>query len=203
MFFCLGFYGKIKHNAEWGGKRMETVVLYGSPHETGNTKIILDAFLDELPPGNVSFLDCYHLAVRPCVDCGYCRENELCKISDDMGKIYESLLSCDLVVVASPVYFNSFPAPLKAVVDRTNALYHRKYKRNLRPEKRKKGVFILTAGAAGKDVYQMVKAQTKHFFDGFDAVFEKTVFAPDLDENREFALKRASEEAAAAARELR
>lgn len=40
-----------------------------------------------------------------------------------MAEIREAMLAADVIVLASPIYFYSMPAQLKAVLDRTYAFY--------------------------------------------------------------------------------
>ncbi len=43
-----------------------------------------------------------------------------CIVNDDMSRLfYRELLNSKAIVIASPVYFNSIPAQLKAFIDRT------------------------------------------------------------------------------------
>lgn len=58
----------------------------------------------------------------PCRACYYCREHGgTCVYQDDMAEILQAMIDADVLVLASPVYFYSFDAQLKAVIDRTVA----------------------------------------------------------------------------------
>jgi len=59
------------------------------------------------------------LSVSPCNDCGTCRGKKECPIEDDMQEIYEKLEASDALIAASPVFFGSLSAQLKALFDRT------------------------------------------------------------------------------------
>ena len=54
-----------------------------------------------------------------CNDCGDCSKGKSCPKEDDMTKILTALQKADGIIVASPVYFGSVTAQLKAVFDRT------------------------------------------------------------------------------------
>ena len=45
-------------------------------------------------------------------------EDNICAQKDDMPVIYEKMSQADMLVIASPVYFYSISAQLKAVIDR-------------------------------------------------------------------------------------
>lgn len=60
--------------------------------------------------------------VQPCSACYYCRDHQgACVHKDDMAEILQKIIDADVLVLASPVYFYSIDAQLKAVIDRTVA----------------------------------------------------------------------------------
>ena len=60
--------------------------------------------------------------MAPCNACYYCKQSGgTCAIQDDMGDILDKMQAADVIVLASPVYFYSIDAQLKAVIDRTVA----------------------------------------------------------------------------------
>lgn len=56
-----------------------------------------------------------------CMACYACRNTGICAIKDDMAEIMQKMIDCDVMVLASPVYFYSIDAQLKAVIDRSVA----------------------------------------------------------------------------------
>ena len=60
--------------------------------------------------------------VAPCNACYYCKNSGgKCAIPDDMAEILDKLQAADVIVMASPVYFYSIGAQMKAVIDRSVA----------------------------------------------------------------------------------
>ncbi len=58
--------------------------------------------------------------IKPCTSCRTCVKTGVCCLSDDMTQIIiTKLLSANIVVVASLVYFNNVSACTKAFIDRT------------------------------------------------------------------------------------
>lgn len=57
-----------------------------------------------------------------CRACDYCRNHPgACSMKDDMTEILEQMLKADVIVMASPVYFYSIDAQMKALIDRSVA----------------------------------------------------------------------------------
>lgn len=56
--------------------------------------------------------------------CNACyRNGGACVQKDDMAEIREKMLEADVIALASPIYFYSMTARMKAVIDRTFAFY--------------------------------------------------------------------------------
>lgn len=57
-----------------------------------------------------------------CSGCYYCvKSGGVCAKKDDMPEILQKMIDADVIVLASPVYFYSIDAQLKALIDRTVA----------------------------------------------------------------------------------
>lgn len=111
---------------------------------------MLDAFLTELPKGTaVTRISCYDRRPIPCDDCRYCYHREGCS-KRDLDDFYAALEEADLVVIATPVYHLSFPAPLKALIDRLRGIGRPgSFLANGRPSRRGKGWCCSPRLAAG------------------------------------------------------
>jgi multimeric flavodoxin WrbA len=90
----------------------------------------------------------YRAAVRPCVHCGGCRKAPGC-VFDDYAAIDAGFRTADVLVVASPVYGLGFPAPLKAIFDRTQQYFEAKFVRGIVPpiSKHKKALLFTASGS--------------------------------------------------------
>jgi multimeric flavodoxin WrbA len=66
----------------------------------------------------VKFCDLYQQNIAWCTGCMGCKKTGICVIHDDIDRIREDLLSCDLVITTSPTYFANVPVPLKNLFDR-------------------------------------------------------------------------------------
>lgn len=105
-----------------------------------------------------------------------------CKFGD-MDEIDTYLKKSDLLVFASPIYNFSFPAPLKAILDRMQRYFCARFDLNLIPyvKKRKKSVIILTCGSneiLGKEI---IEKQLKRVFTVINTELIETVLWTGTD----------------------
>lgn len=99
------------------------LILSGSPRKGGNSDILCDRFAagateagHEVEKVRVAEQD-----IGYCRACYACRETGVCVIRDDMAALLQKMIDAEVIVLASPVYFYSIDARLKAVIDRTLA----------------------------------------------------------------------------------
>ena len=100
------------------------LILSGSPRKGGNSDILCQQFAKgAAEAGNeVEIVRVADKKIAPCKACYYCRTHEgECAIKDDMAEVLQKMIDADVIVLASPVYFYSVDAQLKAVIDRTVA----------------------------------------------------------------------------------
>lgn len=99
---------------------MNVLGICGSPRERGNTRYALDHALEILAEEGCE-TTCISLAnrdIHPCDGCFRCREGE-CIYHDDMEPIYEAMLACDGLLLASPVYMGMISGQMKVMMDRS------------------------------------------------------------------------------------
>jgi len=97
----------------------------GSPRVGGNSDLLLDACLSGAfdAGAKVEKIVLNHLAIAPCQECGGCNADGRCVVQDDMQIIYPKLRQANHLVIASPIYFSSVTAQLKAMIDRTQSCW--------------------------------------------------------------------------------
>ena len=101
--------------------RMNILIISGSPRKGGNTELLAEAFAKGAAVHHqVEVVSVRDYKVNPCMGCNVCfkNENNICTQKDDMTILYEKMSQADMLVIASPVYFYSISAQLKAVIDR-------------------------------------------------------------------------------------
>jgi arsenate reductase (thioredoxin) len=149
--------------------------LQGSPRLKGNTNYLTDLFLDAAKKkgARTEKLNVARMNILPCIGCGNCERKGVCAIRDDdmSVHIYPLLRRADVIVLASPVYFYNVPAVLKALIDRTQALWSRKYKLGMDDPGRghRKGVMLTVGATKGKNLFDGMVLTAKYFFDAIGA----------------------------------
>jgi arsenate reductase (thioredoxin) len=150
--------------------------LQGSPRVKGNTGILLSTFLAEAERlgARTEYLDVAKRNISPCQECGTCEQKGFCPIDDDMQEVYPLLRQADLIVIATPIFFYGVTAQLKALIDRSQALWSRRYVLGLTdPGREWRRGFLLAVGATkGKNLFEGVNLTAKYFFDAVGANFD-------------------------------
>ena len=106
------------------GKKI--VILNGSPRANGNTKGLIDAFMQgaQEKGHEVVCFDLGRLNIHGCLGCFGGGKDRLspCVQKDDMLKIYPEYMAADVVVLASPMYYWGISGQLKCAFDRLFAV---------------------------------------------------------------------------------
>ena len=131
--------------------KKKALVLFGSPQSHGHTAQLLESFLEcfrHHGGWEVEVADLYRQNPHPCTGCKACAKEERCAYPD-LDALDKSLRACDLLVVASPVYNFSFPAPVKAWLDRTQRYFEARFALGKKPPipKHRQAVLLLTMGS--------------------------------------------------------
>ncbi|MCC8082413.1 MAG: flavodoxin family protein [Lachnospiraceae bacterium] len=101
---------------------MKILAISGSPRRGGNTDIMVETFVQAAEKNGhvcqIVYLSETH--PRPCLACNACRNHPdgRCVQQDDMQGIYEKMQQSDMIVLASPLYYFTVSAQLKALIDR-------------------------------------------------------------------------------------
>ncbi len=112
---------------------------------------MLDILLDNID-GQKYIVDSYKIfnsenKILPCCDCRHCWRENSCSIDDVMSDIYNYLETSDNVIIATPVYFYSVPAPLKIILDRFQVYFAANIRGDSKAQFKKKGVLLMVGGA--------------------------------------------------------
>lgn len=149
------------------GKKV--LILSGSPRKSGNSDLLCDEFMrGAVEAGHeVEKIRVQEKTVACCVACYECRDSGVCAIEDDMAEIMQKMIDCDVMVLASPVYFYSIDAQLKAVIDRSVCRWTE--------VKNKEMYYIMTAADEEKSSMDTTLACFRGYADCVEGAVEKGV----------------------------
>ena len=127
---------------------MKAIGIVGSPRKNGNTEILTQHTLKAIAEEGLDteLVRLAGLDIRPCDACMVCRKGEPCPIDDDLLPIYSKMKEADAIILASPVYFGSATALIKALMERTGYMSY-----DTRPFVGKVGGPLVVARRAGQN----------------------------------------------------
>ena len=103
-------------------KKILVLVTGGRPR--GNTRQLADAFAQGAREAGheVKVLYLQNRDIRGCLGCNACRYGKPCVQKDDFAALVPDILWCDALVFASPLYFWTICARMKAIIERFYSL---------------------------------------------------------------------------------
>ncbi len=177
----------------------------GSPRRRANTETLLDRFLmgAENSRATVEKVVLARLRIAGCIACDGCWEEGRCVVQDDFQLLHEKLIAADVIALAAPLYFWNLPAQVKAVVDRSQCQWARKFVLKAPPlltaagRDRRWGVFLSVGGESDPDFVGAVKT-VRGFFGVYGAEYWGELLVGGVDARLEIlrhpeALQRAFE----------
>ena len=167
---------------------MRVLGIMGSPRIKGNTDLLLDETLKgaQSQGGEVEKIVVDRLKITPCKEYYGCLKDGNCVIRDDMDDIYPKLVAADVVIIASPMFFYGITAQLKALIDRCQALWARKYVLKQKvSESPKRGAFIGVGATKGERLFEGSILVTKYFFKAIDADYVDELLIRGIDQRGE------------------
>ena len=119
----------------------KVLVISTSPRKGGNSETLADEFVrGARDAGNdVEKVTLYDKDIRFCKGCLVCQNTQRCVIHDDADTIVQNMLTADVIVFATPIYYYGMCGQMKTMLDRANPLYSADY--------RFRDIYLLTAAA--------------------------------------------------------
>jgi multimeric flavodoxin WrbA len=166
---------------------MQILGINGSPRPKGNSQYLMACFMAEMKARGfgAQVLNAPKLKINPCIGCGNCETKGVCIFKDDFTNIFlPAVIKADIIVISSPIYFYAFPAALKALVDRIQVMWSRKYRLKTDDFKgrNRKGVLLAVGATRGKDLFDGVKLTARYFFDAVDIQYTADLCYRGIDE---------------------
>ncbi len=105
--------------------RKKVLFISSSPRKGGNNDRLCDAFAEGAKGAGIEIekVRIADLKIGYCMGCYACQKTGKCAIKDDAQGVIDKMMAADVIVLASPVYFYTICAQLKALIDRTVVVY--------------------------------------------------------------------------------
>ena len=166
----------------------KVLAISGSPRRKGNTETLLDWAIkgvkEAAPDADVTKIVLNERVFRPCQSCGFCVRKGYCGFaeSDDMGLVFETLEASDRFIIASPIFFAGVSAQLKAMIDRCQAIWARKYLLNQRhPNPDRQAVFLCCGGFKHDRFFKCARQVIAAWCNVLDIKLSATLFYAAID----------------------
>lgn len=163
------------------------LALYGSPRKHGNTSVLLERAVRGALDGGALVEEIFlrDLSISPCLEIYACRETGRCSIQDDFDLLRDKLLSCDALMLASPIFFYSVSAHTKIVMDRCQEFWSKKYLIDQAPfglrTPTRKAMFVSVGATRGDKLFEGVLLTMRYFLDTLDMEMWKSLLYRGLD----------------------
>lgn len=101
------------------------LIISASPRKKGNSDILCERFAQgaEEIGHKVEKVFLASQNIGYCRGCGVCNNTHKCVQKDDMVGILDKMVTADVIVLATPVYFYSMDGQMKTFIDRTVPRY--------------------------------------------------------------------------------
>lgn len=107
----------------------QILVISTSPRKGGNSDALADAFIRGAREAGhrVEKVSLADKTIGFCKGCLTCVKTQCCVIHDDAGPIVRQMLTADVLVFATPIYYYGMCGQMKTLLDRSNPLYSAEY----------------------------------------------------------------------------
>jgi multimeric flavodoxin WrbA len=112
-------------------------------------------------------------------------------VDDDMTPLYDKIISTDLIILASPIFFYGITAQAKAFIDRTQALWNRKRllmeKGEWQENPDRRGFFISVAATSGTKIFEGAVLTMKYGYDAMGTAYAGELLVTGADRKGDMA----------------
>ena len=165
----------------------EILAICGSPRRNGNTALLLNKAVEGARDAGaqVDEVVLRDLKMSPCLEIYGCLKTGRCAIKDDFQGLYDQILECRGLILASPIFFYTVSAHTKILMDRCQSIWVKRYWLEKAPLNKKgsqrKGLFISVGATKGKKLFDGTLLTVRYFFDAIDTELWRSLLYRGLD----------------------
>ena len=121
------------------------LVISTSPRKGGNSDTLAEEFIRGAREAghHTEKVTLYDKTIGFCRGCLACQSTQRCVIHDDADAIAQKMLTADVIVFATPIYYYGMCGQMKTMLDRSNPLFSADY--------RFRDIYLLAAAAEEGD----------------------------------------------------
>lgn len=166
---------------------IKILAIFGSPRRKGNTSLLLEKAAEGAAEAGaaVEKIVLRDLNMSPCLEIYGCKKDGRCVIRDDFQGIYDRILECHGLMLASPVFFYTVSAHTKILMDRCQSLWVKRYLLEKTPfgkgDFKRKGLFISVGATKGKRLFDGILLTIRYFFDALETELWRSLLYRGLD----------------------
>ncbi len=159
------------------------VFIHGGPRKNGNTRVAASIAVQEAKSKNASVTEIdattLEFKIPGCAGCMKCHQSDKfgCVLGDQLAQTVSSLTEYDVIVIATPIYWMSYPAQLKMLVDRLGSLMKYTETGEIRTPLAGKTLAVLSTGNSGSENnMDLLEQQWKNVADMVSCRFSACMF---------------------------
>lgn len=108
----------------------KVLIISTSLREGGNSEVLAEEFAKgakSVADNSVEVVTLRDKSLSFCIGCLTCQKTKKCVIKDDASDIVAKMLTADVLVFATPIYFYEMSGQMKTLLDRTNPNFIQDY----------------------------------------------------------------------------
>ncbi len=158
-----------------------------SPRQNSNSDLLLQQALAgaEAAGAETEYIRLGDLNIAPCIECNSCYKQGTCIVEDDYQMLSSKMLEADRLIFATPIFFMTFCAQAKILIDRCQCLWAHKYvlKQPLITTSRdRRAMVIAVGGTKSKKMFDSIRLTAKYFLDVLEMNYAANLFVNKIDE---------------------